>query len=775
MKDAARILATLILVTSLGIASPAVLNAQSSPLSNADMEKGEGDKPSGWRFGSWKDNDGNHSIGSWDSTQSSSGRRSLKIVGRNGGWSATMNLEPDSVYRLSFRYRQTGGKGRVVAYVRAAKNGKVDGSQKPLLYSSKATINASQTSGFVGGQFIKAADQNGWVHHKAGSFRVPEDSGAVDLLIKSVGESAENECYLDDVEIERIESTPLPLTASVLIDNKSVLLWTDDTSQKILPTSRPPLEAERDASGISLDLARGEYGAFQIAVNARVRLNGVHWRTCELQNDSSNNNAQTRRSDITVSDRMVENIMVDEPIKPFGLQGLNPDPLTTPLPAQLQAGAQHVYWFTVFVPQSERPGTVTGSVALVGDGETVCEVPLKIRVRDISLPRRPSLDVFARMHASEVKRAERGGDVKTIHRYYESYFSHRVRCSLDARLPIKLNGEIATVNADDLVEHLKFVKKRYGARPFFIPAIWISHEKHCMPVDATWRGRKIFTDATFSKLTPEFERPFEDSLRQIKHRLQAEGLFDEPIIRFIDEPRMDHEPTLAGIRSLASLIKRVLPNVTISLTTTVPDPALFDVIDHWVLHTDAWDRGLAQIEAAREAGNQISVYNNAISYVEQERIRVRLWPWLLKKHKVDGSYSWCGTTNWKGLNRDPWKSGRSYFEVMFYPPRGGRGPNPPERGPIESARWEMFRLGLQDYEYLTLAESLVERLHESGKDDRAEVGRAAIKAALDLVDHWPQVRPPSDRPYCRDVTKLTAARTQLADAIEAMQNELAKK
>ena len=770
MKEQSMKLSAAVIATVLLFCGPVA--GKSNLILNGDVEDGSaenGDEaPTGWRFGSWTDADGNPSHGEWDSSQAFTGTRSLKITGRNGGWYTSVDVDPESISRLSFRYRQPGGNARVVAYVRIDQPSSDDEKRKLLLYTRKPTIGPDTQSGFVDGQFIQGADENGWVQHTAGNFRVPSGVRKVSVLVKLTSDTAGAVMHLDDFRVEAVPSKPLPVTSRLLAKAAGAVIWTENENRKVLPQSKPPAGNPPDApAAVSLDLARGEYGVFQIVVTPSKTIKNGRW------NYGKPKRVNGGKSNVTLYDRAIEYVNVKDPLKPYGLAGPNPDPLAPYTPGNLKTGENHSFWFTVFVPHTEPAGIKTAELKLISDRDEVCQIPVKIRVRDFAIPKRPSLDVYARMHASDVKRVERGSDRDVIHRYYRGYFQHRVRCSLDARLGIKLKDDAATVNADELVEHLKFVKREFGARPFFIPLMWISHDKHRMPVDAKWKGRQIFTDATFTKLTPRFEKPFADSLQQVTKRLREEGLFEDPIMRFIDEPNMSDEPTLAGIRTLANLIKRVSPEISVSLTATAPDDSLIDTIDHWVLHTDAWDRNAAKIAAARKAGNKISVYNNGISYVEQERMRIRMWPWLLKKYDVDGTYSWCGTTAWRGVMADPWNGGNSYFTSMLYPPRPGRGASPPERGPIDSVRWELFRQGLQDYEYLVLAEQLADELERNGNSRFGAVGREAIEEAMKLVDRWPQVRPPNDRPYNRDASKVADIRRQLADAIESMQ-KLAK-
>jgi len=253
-------------------------------------------------------------------------------------------------------------------------------------------------------------------------------------------------------------------------------------------------------------------------------------------------------------------------------------------------------------------------------------------------------------------------------------------------------------------------------------------------------------------------------LEQLVKRLKKEGLLLQPIVRFFDEPRLQDRPTLNALRVLSELMLDIEPEFTVSIATTYPHPELTNVIRLWILHTDAWYRELKHIRAARAAGCKIYVYNNRVNMPDHRPIRVRLWPWLLKEYGVDGSYSWWGTVCWRGDMADPWTAGKGNSGVLLYPPR-----SPDERGPISSVRWEVFREGLEDYEYMHLAEGLADQLEKAGKKEAAKQGRAAIAAALELVEKWPNVRAANDEPYTLDVTAVAAARERLAAAIEEMQ------
>ena len=94
--------------------------------------------------------------------------------------------------------------------------------------------------------------------------------------------------------------------------------------------------------------------------------------------------------------------------------------------------------------------------------------------------------------------------------------------------------------------------------------------------------------------------------------------------------------------------------------------------------------------------------------------------------------------------------------MLLYPPR-----TPDEHGPISSVRWELLREGLEDYEYMHLADKLVRQLELNGTGQEAAPGRRALADAMALVDQWPTVRAANDEPYTLDFVAV-------ADAIETM-------
>ena len=743
-------LAILLVVLMTSIALPQEPQ-QPNLIPNPGFERGEGNQPEAWSFYSWHD-----SVGTWETEHVHGRKRSIGMKGPNSGWSTTLPVEPGKIYSIRLHYRSEGGPSRIILYVR---NLNAPRKEQVVLYKPHRTIDAQQHGTFVDGVYVDGADEKGWAPFEGGDFVPPEGVKSLRLLIKHISGNPDARVWIDDVVVTASEPRAVPETAKLLRTLDGAAVWTDSENRKILPKQEPPTGAPQD--GIALAAARGECESFQIAVTPQSEWRDVQWSWGNFGGPGPLPASALRC-------RRVETIPIARPHGPYGHKGLNPDPLTERLPCTIPAQTNQSFWFTLRVPADLKPGRYETQLALSANGKEACRVPLRLRVRDFALPRRPSLDVRSGLRTGVMLKREQGEKEGILKRYYRNICEHRSRCTPGARVHVTVDGDRAAVDAAEYLAHLRFMRDELGVKRFVIPSLWIGHRgTHRMPRDAQWQRRPIFANDALTELNPEFEKPFRDYMGQLVKQIKDEGLFLSPSVRFIDEPNLNDEATVNGIRTLAKLLLDIDPGFTICMTASWPHPKLTDLSKLWVLHTDAWSRHYDRIKAAREAGCRIYVYNNAVNYPEHRPIRVRLWPWLLRKYAVDGTYSWWGTVCWRGEMEDPWTCGQGSSGVLLYPPRSKE-----EHGPIDSVRWELFREGLEDYEYMRLAEQLADRLEAAGKADAARKGRAAVAEALSLVERWPNVRAANDEPYTLDVEAVAQARAQLADAIEEMQKAL---
>ena len=735
-----------VLATGLARVPAAPANANLAP--NPGFEESNGEQPAAWSFYSWREAEG------WlELTGPRTGRHCLGLAGLNGGWSATVPVVGGRIHDLRLHYRTNGRPSRVVFFVRVETEPR---TFETILYKPVITVPPTRKGEFVDGAYVGGADDRGWVCLEAGEFVPGDDVDAINLLIKITSTDPQAQLYLDDLSVTAREPLRLPETARLLWSGPVGHVWTEDENRKILPGRTPP--SQRTEAGLNLSLARGEYGSLQIAVTPKADCAGTTWSWAPFSGP-----AQLPRTALRC--RRVELIPIEKTMGPHGHTGLNPDPLTDRLPCDVPAGTNQAFWFTAHVPATHPPGTYRTELSLVSESALICRIPLTLRVWDFMLPPRPSLDVRSSLRYNLVLPREHDDDDTVLKRYYRSFYEHRSRCSPGVRVRVSLDGDSAVLDAREYLDHLRFMRDELGARRFNIASLWIGHRgTHCMPAEAQWQGRRIFSDPECHELRPEFERPFRDYMRRLVGALKEHGLFLAPIVRFFDEPNLSDRATLNALRALSLLLLDIEPQLTVGMTATYPHPELTDVSKLWVLHTDAWDHNLHHIKAAREAGCRIYVYNNAVNLPEHPPIRVRLWPWLLSKYAVDGTYSWWGTVCWRGDMQDPWSAGKGSSGVLLYPPRSEQ-----ENGPISSVRWELFREGLEDYEYLRLAADLADRVEKiRGTSQLARDAREAVKAALALVHRWPNVKAANDQPYSQDAAALADARERLGNCIEAL-------
>lgn len=743
----------IIVITAAVLVTPAWPQpaAIDSLVPNPSAERAGDDGPAAWRFHSWRD-----ARGWWADDHTHSGSHSLGIAGINGGWSTDVPVEAGSLYTLRLHYRAVNGRSRLLAFVRCPGD---DGELRSLLYIPEVTIEHTQRGEFVGGEWTGGADERGWVDADLGDFRVPDGVREVSLLVKLTSERQDARLWIDDVVIRRVQEPRIRDTARIVGEFEGGVVWTDNENRKILPERDPP--DGRPLRALRVRAAGGEYESFQLAVTPEREARDVTFDWGDLTGRGTIPAANVRC-------RRIETVMITEPLGPYGHEGLNPDPLTERLPVSIPAGVNQGFWFTLRVPQDQPAGNYRCEVALVIDGERVATVPLHLRVRRFSIPRRAGLDVHSHLRAAIALQRETGDEDEVLRRYYRDIYEHRSRCTPGVPVRVRVRGERAEVDVARRIEHMQFMRDELGARRFNVPSLWISHRgEHAMPPDASWEGIPIFAGDDLSRLNPDFVAPFTDYMRQMCAALKAGGVFLEPTVRFVDEMRLSEPRTYNAVRALSELLLSIEPELRIAHTVGEPEPRLFDVTHAWVLHTGGWERSLPEIEAARADGDAILVYNNAVNYPEHRPIRVRLWPWLLRTYEVDGTYSWWGTVCWRGDMEDPWTAGVGSSGVLLYPPR-----TPDEHGPIDSIRWELFREGLEDYEYMAMADDLARRCGEAGLAEAANTGRGAVDEALALVERWPSVRRANDQPYTLDVAAVDDARRALAIAIEQMQAAL---
>ncbi|MCX7919360.1 MAG: DUF4091 domain-containing protein [bacterium] len=134
-------------------------------------------------------------------------------------------------------------------------------------------------------------------------------------------------------------------------------------------------------------------------------------------------------------------------------------------------------------------------------------------------------------------------------------------------------------------------------------------------------------------------------------------------------------------------------------------------VDIWIPHLDSLLKSSEKdslLAYYKSTGKPIWSYTCRVNMTSQPVLEYyRLKPWLVYQLGLDGVCFWA-YNSWRG---DPW----SDFDVVGDEGYSDNGVvYSSDRGPIPSRRWEAFREGLQDYQYLFILEQLIKQAEAEG-------------------------------------------------------------
>ncbi|MGC8642742.1 MAG: glycoside hydrolase domain-containing protein [Isosphaeraceae bacterium] len=357
-----------------------------------------------------------------------------------------------------------------------------------------------------------------------------------------------------------------------------------------------------------------------------------------------------------------------------------PDPLPPLRPFDLAAGAAQPVWISVHVPRDAPPGRYATNVTVTAQGQRRT-FPLTLQVWNFALPDTPSCttafgidpDSIARQHHVA---AGSPAASQLYERYYALLLDHHVSAYT---IPADLMSEAAARFLDD-------------------PRL----TSFVIPYPASDEGLKKLVD-----------------------RLAGRGWLAKGVFYPIDEPVTKDAYT--ALEAIGSRLHKLVP----SYRWVVPfyrgpdfdqKHSAFDLmagrVNVWCpnLHYFDQDRRTRPFLAERHRrGEKVwwyvccgpgEPYNNF--FVSMSAMAHRVLFWQQKRERVDGLLYW-NTTYWDPRStKDPWQSMMTVKDIN--PNIRGDGsllyPGTPVGidGPVSSLRLEVIRDGLEDFDYLTLAE-----------------------------------------------------------------------
>lgn len=196
----------------------------------------------------------------------------------------------------------------------------------------------------------------------------------------------------------------------------------------------------------------------------------------------------------------------------------------------------------------------------------------------------------------------------------------------------------------------------------------------------------------------DFETYYGDYIYQLSAHLKEKGWLNKAYIQPWDEPQ---QKDLDKLIRIAKIIRKHAPGLKIYITTS-PKKELYGLVDVWTVPLLKKYFDYEVIKARQSVGEEVWGYQNYHFSYSSQPLNIRLLPWLVKKYNLQG-IEWWSVNHWRPeyYEIDPYLRDKPGNGIFLYPPADN------SRMPLSSIRWELYRDGLEDAEYLELLEKKI--------------------------------------------------------------------
>ena len=358
-----------------------------------------------------------------------------------------------------------------------------------------------------------------------------------------------------------------------------------------------------------------------------------------------------------------------------------PDPLPPLTPLDLEPNRAQPVWISVHVPKDAKPG-IYWAWATVGAGRARQRYPLAIRVWDFALPDTPSSATAFGIDTGSIARQHgvdpNSPDLKRLHAlYYEMLLDHRVS---PYSIPVD-------PMSDEAAKYLR--DPRMTA--YMLPYPGDDEELKRLVAHLVKAG--VYGKSYFYPIDEPIDRGAYDRLDQIADRLRKLAPGYRWVVPFFRRP--DYDGKLTAFDMMTGKVNVWCPNLNYFDSEPKTRPYL------------AERRALGETVWWYVCCGPGAPYNNF--FVQMTAMAHRMIFWQQKRENVQGLLYWS-TTWWNPAStQDPWKDMATVKDInpgirgdgsLLYP-----GKQAGVDGPVSSIRLEMIRDGLEDFDYLTLADT----------------------------------------------------------------------
>ncbi len=384
-------------------------------------------------------------------------------------------------------------------------------------------------------------------------------------------------------------------------------------------------------------------------------------------------------------------------------------------------------WVTWYVPSNNGPGDYKGALTIkTRDG--VHRVPVVLHVWNFKLPSKPSLFVTNWLHINQIEsqyRVKRGSPEfwNIIDKVAADMISHRQNVIFT---PLNLVGSTKLPDGNysfDFKDYERwiriFLKRGFQA----IEGSHLFHPGNSYNLYRYVNGKPVAARFDKQQLDTPEGKAYVAALLSALHRENVRlGIRAKYLQHVGDEPKPEQ---LALYREIATIVHRAMPGVPVIDAIDLPPDTISGVTDIQTRLIGRPVGGPSSTAGARwgkwwyTAMVPRGRYPNR--FIDYPLVKMRVIPWLSWCNGVNGylhyGYNWWLSPSGKPPQEDVDQAGK-------YPPGDGFIVYPPltekNASPVSSLRWEVFRDGLEDYEYVYLLKSWKDR-YEKRKAQQSRV------------------------------------------------------
>lgn len=401
-----------------------------------------------------------------------------------------------------------------------------------------------------------------------------------------------------------------------------------------------------------------------------------------------------------------------------------PDILIKRETCSVETGFIQPVWITVYVPPASPPGEYQGKISVVAENTSV-SIELNLNVWGFSLPTEPSFTVIANPRESRLSKFDKRSFEEIDDEITRNFADHKISLFPD---DTRFFPKIVSVPGGAAVDFTEFDKK---AHHIFDE---LNMKFIRFPVKVGYGIGFQYSLLGNYPFTEEKKAIFVSACKQVAAHLREKGWLHKTFL-WLGESQNDAD------KELAALVKQADPGIKMFHFHLRALPFLDGYATKWgVYPSTEGDFILPLILERQRKSDEIWPFNCADEISFPGAVNRGLF-WLCGRYGFPGMIYWT-IGGWPEELHAPAPSGVVWGTVptssedfgdgiLYWPDRDNHN-----QGLCNSIRWELWRKGIDDYEYISILSRKISELKKKNKPEYKDTileSERVLAQSLDFV------------------------------------------